>query len=463
MKLHRIYTVMNILFLSTCCVDVYAQSVSWWVSTRDGNQQLTEQEPLSIGKIRTGVRARISVNPDKGYQRMLGLGSSFEHSTCYNISLLSPAEQDTIIEKLVSPTDGIGMNLMRICMGTPDFTKEKWYSYCDVAAGETDAELKNFSIDKDKAYVIPVLKKALAKNPKLLYFASPWSPPGWMKDSGVMMGGSLKPEYYAAYAQYFVKFIQAYEAEGVPIYAVTVQNEPAYSPKEYPSCHWTGEQQRDFIRDHLGPAFAASGIHAKIWCWDHNFNLLSFPQTILRDAAAARFVEGTGFHHYEGRPEAMTTLHEEFPDKSIHFTEGSVFGLRGANQLVSFFRNWTQSYTGWVILLDEERKPNNGPHHASETCIVLNTKDKSLQYNFDYFMYGQFMKFIDRDAVRIASEGTKGSPVCVAFKNPDGAVVVVAVNSSAKPVECSVCIGRQCVTPMLPAESVTTLRWASAP
>lgn len=292
------------------------------------------------------IDGTIQVHLEQTHQVMLGLGSSLEHSTCFNLSRLDEQQRQEVIERLVDRQTGIGMNLMRICMGTPDFTGEPWYSYDDLPAGQSDPTLKNFSIEKDLRYVIPVLKAARAENPQLLLFASPWSPPGWMKSGGTMIGGRLLPEHYVAYANYFVKFVQAYEREGVPIYAVTVQNEPGVDrakdvPKwHYPSCRWSGEEERNFIRDHLGPAFKAHGLKTLIWCYDHNFNVLptpdgddpgiAYPRQILTDPVAAKYVSGVAFHGYAGKPEGMREFLKEFPDRPVHFAEGSVFGLPGA-------------------------------------------------------------------------------------------------------------------------------------
>ena len=362
--------------LSVAPAPAVTNSIHWWVSSADRKQQLAEQPAL---KWRAGADAqgpRIEINPTVTFQTMLGLGSSLEPTTCSNLWAMSAADRADTIERVVSPSVGIGMNLMRVCIGTPDFTGDPWYSYNDLATGETDPELKRFSIEKDRAYILPVLKLARAKNPDLLFFASPWSPPGWMKRNGTMIGGELLPQWYAVYAEYFVKFIRAYEAEGVPIYAVTVQNEPGVdrakekNPKwHYPSCHWTGEQERDFIRDHLGPALRRAGLKTKIWCYDHNYNLkttgadpgLDYPRAILRDAAAAAFVDGVAFHGYEGKPSAMSVFHEEFPKVPLHFSEGSVFGVEGAVDLIERLRNWATSYNAWVLMLDDHGKPQQRP------------------------------------------------------------------------------------------------------
>ena len=337
---------------------------------------------------------RLEVNPAETYQTMLGLGSSLEPATCSNLWRMAEADRERTVERLVSPTAGIGMNLMRICIGTPDFTGDPWYSYNDLPAGETDPGLQRFSIEKDRAYILPVLKLARQKNPDLLFFASPWSPPGWMKSTGTMIGGHLLPPWYPAYAEYFVKFIRAYEAEGIPIYAVTIQNEPGVdrakerNPKWfYPSCHWTGEQERDFIRDHLGPAFRRHGLPTRIWCYDHNYNArtrgddpgLAYPRTILRDPQAAQFVSGVAFHGYAGEPAGMSVFHQEFPHVPLYFTEGSVFGIKGGVELIEKLRNWASGYNAWVTILDDNGKPNNGPFDASRTIITLDPKTREAE------------------------------------------------------------------------------------
>jgi glucosylceramidase len=341
-----------------------AQPIRWWVSTVDLKQQVTEQPLLPWQTAGKSRGSRIEVKPAETYQTMLGLGSSLEPSTCWNLSRMSAEDRERTLERLVDRERGIGMNLMRLCMGTPDFTGDPWYSYNDLGPGETDPELKRFSIEQDRACILPVLKLAKAKNPDLLFFASPWSPPGWMKSTGTMIGGQLLPQWYAAYAEYFVKFIRAYEAEGIPIYAVTIQNEPGVdrakekNPKwHYPSCRWTGEQERDFIRDHLGPAFRRHGLRTLIWCYDHNYNAqprgddpgIAYPRTILRDPQAAQFVDGVAFHGYAGGPSGMSVFHREFPNVSLYFTEGSVFGITGGVELIKRLRNHASAYSEEII------------------------------------------------------------------------------------------------------------------
>ena len=405
-------------------------SVQWWVSTSDMSKKLTRQEPLEFVPGDSNARTVIRVNSDRTFQSILGLGSSLEHSSCYNLSRLPKDARAKVMADLVDPAEGIGMSLMRVCMGTPDFTASAWYSYDDMPPGQTDPDMKRFSIEKDRAYVLPILKLAQQKNPDLVFFASPWSPPGWMKTNDSLCGGRIEPRHFGSLARYFVKFVQAYEAEGIKIHAITPQNEPGYFPSTYPTCGWNPIQQRDFIRDHLGPAFATHGIATRIWGFDHNFNNLEFPTAILSDNEAAQYVDGTGFHHYEGKPAAMTALHERFPDKHVYFTEGSVFGVKGAAEIIAFLRNWARSYNAWVTLIDHRRKPNPGPHGCAPTCIVLNSDTLALDYRFDYYMYGQFMKFIRPGAVRIDSTLPAKSLPNVAVRHPDGTMALVVANLS---------------------------------
>lgn len=452
-------------------------SIRWWLSTVDLKQQLTAQPPLVWQSAVPPRGCRIEVNPAETHQTILGLGASLEPATCSNLWRMTPADRERTLERLVTRQRGIGMNLMRLCMGTPDFTGDPWYSYNDLGPGETDPELKRFCLEKDRAYILPVLKQAKQTNPDLLFFASPWSPPGWMKSTGTLIGGHLLPRWYPVYAEYFVRFIQAYASEGIPIYAVTTQNEPGVDrAKEkdphwfYPSCHWTAEQERDFIRDHLGPAFRRQGLKTRIWCYDHNYNVrprgddpgIAYPRTILRDPQAAQFVDGVAFHGYAGDPAGMSTFHREFPHLPLYFTEGSVFGLRGGVELVEKLRNYASAYNAWVTILDDNGKPNNGPFKASRTIITLDPKTLKPREHFDFFLYGQFMKFIRRGAQRIASAGDDNTLAHVAFRNPDGELVLVVVNNhrADKPVSLS-WNGSHAAT-RLPARSVATFLWETA-
>ncbi len=434
-----------------------SEMVEAWISSENGDYALSGGPPIPLTEI--APEADIVIDPARVYQSILGMGASFDHATCYNWSLLDEGARAEVIRKLFDREEGIGMNLMRLCIGTSDFVGEPYYSYNDLPEGETDLELRRFSIEKDRDYILPAVKAAQAANPDLRFLASPWSPPGWMKTTGTMLAGKLKPEFYDVYARYLLRFIRAYEAEGVPIHALTLQNEPAHIDPNYPTCLWNGEEQRDFIRDHVGPLFTREGAAVKLWCWDHNYSRLEFPRAVLSDPEAARYVDGTAFHFYEGKVEAMSELKAEFPDKDIYFTEGSTFRTRGAIQIIGILRHWARSYNAWVIMLDEHRKPNSGPHFASRTCLEFDSKTREVTHHFDYYMYGQFMKFIRRDAVRVDSTLGDTRFNNIAVRNPDGALVLVVANASGAAREFSVRCGARGFAATTPARSVATFRW----
>jgi glucosylceramidase len=454
-----------------------AVPVESWLTTDDLQQRISAQLPLVFAEASGTPPDRVEIEDATTFQTILGLGSSLEPTTCSNFWRMAPADRESLMERVVDPERGIGMNLMRLCIGTPDFTGDPWYSYCDLPSGQTDPELKLFSIDRDRAYLLPVIQLARRKNADLLFFASPWSPPGWMKSNGTLIGGHLLAQWYPVYARYFVRFIQAYEAEGIPIFAVTIQNEPGVdratekNPKwHYPSCRWTGEQERDFIRDHLGPALRQAGLKTKIWCYDHNYNVkrsqddpgLDYPRTILRDARAAAFADGVAFHGYAGNPSGMSVFHEEFPSVPIHFSEGSVFGIPGALELIERLRHWAVSYNAWVLMLDDQGKPNNGPFAAKYATVALNTKTLKPDYLLDYHVYGQFMKFIPRGAVRVESRSLGQAPAQLVFRTPDGHLVLVAANPGPEERRFDLhWRGRACPV-ILPLKSVGTWRWSSA-
>jgi glucosylceramidase len=443
--------------------DPPASEVRWWSSSQDLGARLTPQPPLRFARVERPDGRAVRVEDGTTFQSVLGMGSSLEHSTCYNLSLLPAHRRDGVIERLVHPTSGIGMNLMRLAIGTSDFAPGPFYTYDDVPDGEEDLRLDRFSIDRDREYVLPVVKAAQRLNPELRFFASPWTPPPWMKTNGKYGGGRLRPERYPHYAEYLARFIEAYRAEGIEIYAITVQNEPGFGPGAYPSCVWTAAQQRDFIRDHLGPLFRRRGITTRIWVFDHNFNNPGFPATILRDPAAAAYVDGSAFHLYEGRPEAMSAVQREFPSKGVYFTEGSVYGAKGAAEIIEYFRNWSRSYNAWVTMIDHEGKPNvSGFHECDPTIVVLDRRTLTPEYRADYYIYGQLMKFVAAGAVRVASSGPRAGPAHVAFRNPDGQLVLVVANPEPRATPLAVEWNGGTFTVTLAAASVATFVWPPA-
>ena len=442
-------------------VAVTAQpAVEWWSSSEGGTDRLAAQTNIDFGSASRPIGAALRIDDSITFQSILGIGSSLEHSTCHNLGLLPPDRRDRVIESLVHPTRGIGMSLMRICIGTSDFAPGPFYTYNDLPPGETDAQLRQFSIENDRDTVLPVLKAALRHCNDLRFFASPWSPPAWMKTNGRIGGGELKSQHYPHFAEYLARFVEAYRTEGIEIQALTVQNEPEFAPEAYPTCRWSAAQQRDFIRDHLGPLFQRRNLPTRIWAYDHNFNHPGYPATMLSDPEAARFIDGTAFHLYEGQPSAMARLQRRFPDKHLYFTEGSTYGAVGAAEIIEYFRNGSRSYNAWVTLIDHQGQPNvSGFHDCDPTAIVLNSTTLELDYRFDFFMYGHFSKFVRPGALRIQSTSSRSLPRNVAFRNIDGSLVLIAANPDSRPRNFSVFWRQWTFSTTLNPKSLVTFRW----
>lgn len=435
-----------------------AKAIRVFQTAQETDDRLKELDALAFGPVPDYTCQWVIADPAYRFQTIEGFGGAFTEAGAVTLQKLGAAKQDEVMRAYFDPEHGHGYTLCRTHINSCDFSLGN-YAYTETPG---DVALRDFTIARDHQALIPMIKHAMrVRGPDLKIFASPWSPPAWMKKPSRLGGGSVEPRWYSAYARYLLAFVRAYAAEGLPIHALTVQNEPQMTHRGYPTTAWTAQAQRDFIRDHLGPLFEREGVTTRIWCWDHNWNKPEFPRTILSDPAAARFVDGTAFHHYEGDIAAQRRLHEEFPAKHIYFTEGSTFGVGGAVTIVDILRNWSRSYNFWVFLLDEHRRPNRGPHDASATCLEV-LDDGSVRTNFDYFMYGQFMRHIPRGAVRVASTVPTGGPANVAFQDAAGDLVHVAVNPGRRPLRFHVVCGRRMILATLPPASIATYLWPAA-
>ncbi len=436
------------------------KDVAWYKAPMPIDYKLAAQPNLTITQPGNSFITAIDVNPATQYQTIYGIGSSFEETTVYNLMRMSATTRQSVLRQLVDPANGIGMNLFRICIGTSDFTGRPWYSYVDVE----DRTLNSFSIQKDKDYnIIKVIKEAQALNSNIRFFATPWSPPGWMKTSGVMTGGTLKDDMYELCAKYYAKFIKAYEAEGIPIYAMTVQNEPGHDTGDMPSMGLTWQQELRLVKA-IKAEFVAQGITTKIWIHDHNMDdAMTNPANILADAGGYAAADGTGFHDYGGEPTEMTKLHNMFPNKEIFFTERSVWGTEGMDRIAQYFRNWACTYNSWVTMIDQNNDPNNGPFFADPTLFVKEVATSDGYWAIpEYYLTGQYSKFIKVGAKRVDSSlGKAGTLTNVTFRNPDGQLVMVVINLSATAQKFKVkCEGNQFIA-TLPAKTVGTYTWAS--
>ncbi len=369
---------------------------------------------------------------------------------------------------LFDPRKGIGLSILRQPIGASDFALQS-YTYDDLPQGQADPDMKLFSIDHDRAYIIPIFRQSLARNPNLKIIGSPWSPPGWMKTSGSTIEGTLLPSAFAPLAKYFVKYVQVYEAEGVPIFAVTPQNEPLNIPNDYPGMGMSAEEQTKFIRADLGPAFRAAGIKSKILTFDHNWDLIDFPIKVLSDKQAAAFIPGIAIHCYGGSPTAQTELHNRFPDKDIWLTECSGGEwqkgklLQEAIQLIiGATRNWAKSVVLWNLALDQGHKPYLGGCRTCRGVVTVDHSSSSAKIipNVDFTALAHASKFLVPGAVRIQSNTfDQGSLESVAFCNPDGSIVLLALNSGGAPISFNIGWKETYASYRLDPASVATFRW----
>lgn len=443
-------------------------AVEVYESTTDLKESLQPKDSASFGGTRAPALT-ITVQPAKTYQQMDGFGASLTDSSAWLLyNKLDAAQRRDLMEKLFDPASGIGLNFLRQPMGASDFALND-YSYDDLPAGESDPELQRFSIAHDQAYIIPVLKEALAVNPHLKIIATPWSAPGWMKTSGELIGGRLKPEAYPAFAKYFVKFVQAYEAAGIPIFAITMQNEPLYIPNDYPGMGMNGHEQAAFLRDHLGPAFRAAHLKTKVMIFDHNWNLIEFPITLLSDAKAAGFADGIATHCYGGTPAAQEELHSRFPDRPIWLTEcsggdwqtGRILDEQ-ASLIINSTRHWAKGVILWNLALDQDHGPYKGGCKTCRGVVTINdaASPSTVATTVDFVALGHASKFLAPGAVRIDSNTFgHGSLEDVAFRNPDGSIVLMVLSGSNEPVLFNVESQGRYFSYQLQGGSVVTFRW----
>jgi glucosylceramidase len=380
------------------------------------------------------------------------------------INQLSAADKAALLSELFGKTaTSVGISYLRISIGASDLNASV-FSYDDVAAGQTDPSLNSFSLAPDKTDLIPLLKEIIAINPAIKILATPWSPPVWMKDNGNSKGGSLQTQYYDVYAKYFVKYIQQMKAEGITIDAIAPQNEPL-NPDNNPSLLMLAVQQRDFIKNNLGPAFQTAGITTKIIAYDHNCDRPDYPTTVLNDAAAAAFTDGSAFHLYGGDISALSTLHNAFPTKNVYFTEqwtsstgdfGGDLKWHVKNVIIGSMRNWSKIALEWNLAND----PAYGPHTPGgcTQCKGALTIGSSVTRNVGYYIVAHAAKFVPSGSVRISSANT-GFLQNVAFKTPDGKKVLIVENDGTSAETFNIRFKNKWTETTLPAGAVGTYIW----
>jgi len=447
-----------------------AGSGDFYVTAKNTGDRLAKKAPLSFAPHAQPEELYpvIVVDPRKSFQTFMGIGGALTDSAAETWAKLPADKQKEIITAYFDPEKGIGYSLCRTTIHSCDFSSGS-YTYDDVAG---DKELKNFSIAHDKTYRIPFIKTALAasKTPFTL-FASPWSPAPWMKTNDNMLrGGQLKPEYADTWANYYAKFVKAYAKEGIKVWGLTVQNEPMAN-QSWESCIFSGDEERDFVKNHLGPALHKNGLaDVKLMIWDHNRGLLyQRAKAVYDDPQAASYVWGAAFHWYVGDHfDNVRQTHDAWPDKHLLFSEGCAesfkaetindwqWGEKYGKSILNDLNNWTEGWTDWNVLLDEK----GGPNHVGNFCYAPvhgNTQTGTVTYMNSYYYIGHFSKFIRPGAKRVSATTNDDRFQTTAFRNPDGKLAVVVLNLQDQDIPFRVWIDGQSANAVSPARSIITV------
>ena len=436
-------------------------AISVWVT--DDTHQLAQAAPLSwqpaTGPLPDNA---IVLDATKQYQPILGFGAALTDAACFTFNRLDPAVREKLFHQLFDPAE-MNFSVCRTCIGASDYST-KAYSFDE---GDPDPELKRFSIDHDREYILPMLREARQANPDLFLFSSPWSPPGWMKSNNSMLGGNMQRRSFAPYANYFVKFLQAYEAERVPINAVTVQNEvDTDQDGRMPACTWPEEYEADFVRQQLGPAFERNGVKSKIWIIDHNYNLWGRAIAELETSGVAQYTNAIAWHGYVGKVEWIDRVHEAFPNVEMYWTEGGPdyrdphYASDWAEWSAAFtgiLRHWCRSITAWNFALDEVGRPNIGPFFCGG-LVTINSKTNAISYSGQYHAFAHYSRFIRRGARRFDSQSRNGEVSHVACENSDGKRILVVTNAGHAR-EVQVRLGGSQTALNLNPNSISTLVW----
>jgi glucosylceramidase len=446
---------------------VYIQVFQTAKSTKD---RLTEKEPLAFQEQIPDIPS-VLVDAQHRFQTIEGFGGAFTEAAADTFYKMSPEVRAEILEAYFDPKSGNGYTLCRTHINSCDFSLGN-YAYAEVPG---DEELEHFSIEHDRRQLIPLIKEATrTAGQPLKLLASPWSPPAWMKTNGQMnRGGMLKPEYREAWARYYVRYVQEYEREGLPIWGITVQNEPQ-AVQTWESCIYSAEEERDFVRDYLGPALEKAGLlgNVKLLIWDHNRDLLyERARAVYDDPQAARYVWGAAFHWYMGDNFVNVRLtHDAYPDKHLLFSEGCVeggphadeweIGERYGRSLLQDLNHWTTGWTDWNMLLDKR----GGPNHKGNYCsapLMANIAEGILTYQNSYYYFGHITRFVCPGAQRIISASTLDELETTAFLNTDGRIAVVVMNRTEKPFNFALKYKGRVALAISPAHSISTFRFRS--
>lgn len=408
------------------------------ILTTPDKENLLKPQANAIFESQASYTNIIEIDEAQTFQDFIGVGAAITDASGILIQKLEPQKRGDLIKELFSP-NGLDLSFTRLTIGASDFSPMH-YSFNEMPVGQRDDSLKNFSLSQIEGNVIPTTKSAIEANPKLKIMASPWSAPNWMKTTDSMIGGTLRSDAYAAFADYFVKYTNEMRARGINIDYVSIQNEPDFAPKDYPGMKLTPAQRADFVKNHLGPKFAALDNAPKILEWDHNWDQINQPIDVLNDKDAAKFYDGVAWHCYAGDVSAQSKVKNTFPEKNVYFTECSggewgknwndAFGWQVKNLIIGTSRNHARGVLFWNLALDENFGPHLGGCGDCRGVITINSQSGEITRNMEYYALGHISKFVKPGAVRIQSSDIGGNLDNVAFKNSDGSVFLIIVNTS---------------------------------
>lgn len=440
-----------------------AGTVRVWQTT--GSARYAERPALSWIPVGT-AKANIVLGPARRFQEVLGFGAAFTDAACYMFNQLAPDARKALFHDLYDASE-LGLGVARVCIGSSDYAT-KAYSYDE--SDTPDPELSKFSIAHDRQWILPMLREARTVNPELFLLASPWSPPGWMKDNNSMLGGTIRRRYLPVYAQYFIRFLQAYQQEGVRIDAVSSQNEvDTDQDGRMPACTWPQEIEVAFVGEQLGPAIDKAGLATKIWLIDHNYNLWGRALASLENDLVRKYADGVAWHGYIGEPKEMARVHDAFPSKHQYWTEGGpditaadyeTDWTRWAMQFSGILRNWARTIIAWNYALDEKGNPNIGPFSCGG-LVTIHSQTKAITRSGQYWAFAHFSRHVRRGARAFDSAGTIPDVSHVAFENPTASRVLVLANGGKTTTSPRIALGASAIRVELPPDSVTTLEWTT--
>ena len=442
---------------------VVASDVAFWLTKADGTALLAKQNVSLNFTSSSNQSVVISVDSSIKYQTMDGFGYTLTGGSAQLINGLSPTVHNTLLRELFSSdSNAIGISYLRVSIGASDLSVN-FFTYDEMSSGTTDPNLQNFNLDVDRFQLVPLLKEIIAINPSIKILGSPWTAPLWMKTNKNSVGGKLNPVYYSVYADYLVKYVQAMKAEGIAIDAITPQNEPL-NPNNNPSMEMTATEQADFIKNYLGPKFQAANLTTKIIIYDHNADRTDYPLSILGDAVARQYIDGSAFHLYGGSISALTPVHDAYPAKNIYFTEqytASTGTFSGdllwhiRNLVIGAPRNWCKNVLEWNLAND----PGYNPHlpGGCTTCKgALTLNGDNITRNVAYYIIAHASKFVSQGSVRIESAGNLQN---VAYVTPGGKKILIVLNDGVSSQTFSILYKGKYVSPTLDAGTVGTFTW----